>query len=92
MIVLKKTLKSFWNRLFEQVLKKSFLFFIGFYKCHLSGFFGGGCRFVPSCSSYAEEALQKHPLKKACFLILKRLLRCHPFHKDYGYDPLESKG
>lgn len=90
MNVLRKTLNTFWNKPFEQALKKVFLLFIGLYRCHLSGFLGGSCRFVPSCSCYAEKALQKHPFVRACGLIFKRLLRCHPFQKSYGYDPVED--
>ncbi len=45
------------------------------------------CRFYPSCSSYAEEALQKHGFFPAALLIVRRIARCHPFHPG-GYDPV----
>lgn len=45
------------------------------------------CRFFPSCSEYARQAIQKHGLRKGGFLALKRLLRCHPLSKG-GYDPV----
>ncbi|MGH2567678.1 MAG: membrane protein insertion efficiency factor YidD [Bacteroidota bacterium] len=46
------------------------------------------CRFLPSCSAYAVEALAKHGALKGGWLSVKRLLRCHPFHKHAGYDPV----
>ena len=45
------------------------------------------CRFVPTCSEYAREAIEKLPLHAAAGRILARLLRCHPFHPG-GHDPL----
>ena len=47
----------------------------------------GSCRFIPSCTQYAEQALEAFPLYKAIILILKRVLRCHPFSKG-GFDPV----
>lgn len=48
---------------------------------------GSGCRFEPSCSCYAREALFKHGFFAGCGLALRRLLRCHPWHPG-GYDPV----
>lgn len=45
------------------------------------------CRFVPSCSAYAEEALHKHGAGRGSWLAARRLLRCHPFGGS-GYDPV----
>lgn len=45
------------------------------------------CRFTPSCAEYAEEALTRHALPRALWLIATRILRCHPFHRG-GYDPV----
>jgi hypothetical protein len=46
------------------------------------------CRFLPSCSHYAEEAIEKHGAWKGAWYALKRIARCHPFHKHAGYDPV----
>jgi len=51
------------------------------YQLMLSPLLGNCCRFYPSCSNYALEALEKHGSFKGTFLILKRLLKCHPWHK-----------
>ncbi len=47
----------------------------------------GVCRFTPTCSQYAKEAVAKHGALKGCYLATKRLLKCHPFHAG-GYDPV----
>ena len=46
------------------------------------------CRFIPSCSEYAIEALQKYGAVKGSILASKRILRCHPYSKSFGYDPV----
>lgn len=45
------------------------------------------CRFYPSCSQYAYEALEKHGALRGSYLAVRRVLRCHPFHPG-GYDPV----
>ena len=45
------------------------------------------CRFMPTCSEYAIEALRKYGVIKGLYLSVKRILKCHPFHKG-GYDPV----
>ena len=47
----------------------------------------GVCRFTPTCSQYAQQAVQKHGLVKGSWLALKRLCKCHPWHTG-GYDPV----
>jgi len=63
---------------------------IKFYKYFISPLLGNRCRFYPSCSSYALEALQLHGATIGSYLTLRRLLRCHPFH-DGGIDPVPEK-
>lgn len=62
---------------------------IKFYRASISPYKGGPCcRFVPTCSEYALEAIEKYGAVKGGFLAVKRILKCHPFHKG-GYDPLK---
>ncbi|MCI9555369.1 MAG: membrane protein insertion efficiency factor YidD [Lawsonibacter sp.] len=48
------------------------------------------CRFIPTCSQYALEAVEKYGAAKGCWLALRRVLRCHPFHRQRSveYDPV----
>jgi putative membrane protein insertion efficiency factor len=52
--------------------------------------FGGACRFEPSCSAYAEEAIARHGVIRGGSLAARRLLRCHPMG-GHGYDPVPSR-
>src|ERR1700683_5550970 len=63
------------------------LFGISFYRIFLSIFFGGHCKFYPSCSVYAQEAIARYGAKRGSWLAMKRLLRCRPFTKG-GFDPV----
>ena len=60
---------------------------IRFYRKNLSPARPPCCRFVPTCSEYALQAITKYGAVKGSWLALRRLLRCHPFHKG-GYDPV----
>lgn len=57
------------------------------YRYALSPMLGMNCRFAPSCSEYAEEALRKHGLVRGTWLGARRVLKCHPWHPG-GYDPV----
>jgi putative membrane protein insertion efficiency factor len=67
--------------------RKIALLCIRFYQRAVSPHFPPSCRFVPSCSAYAYEAVEKYGIIRGSFLALKRLLRCHPLHPG-GYDPV----
>lgn len=62
--------------------------FIRIYQWCISPLLGEVCRFHPSCSHYAAEALQKHGFVRGCWLALKRILRCQPWGGDGGHDPV----
>lgn len=59
---------------------------IALYRVMLSPFLGGRCRFLPTCSAYAEEAIRLHGPFRGALLAARRISRCHPFHAG-GYDP-----
>lgn len=61
-------------------MKYLFLGIIKLYQWTLSPFFGKCCRFYPSCSNYAFEAISKYGALKGGWLALRRLLKCHPWH------------
>ncbi len=71
-------------------MKNVALWLIRFYQRHISPFTPPCCRFVPTCSQYALEALEEHGFWKGSRLALWRILRCHPFSKG-GYDPVPRK-
>lgn len=69
-------------------MKKLLLALIAFYRQHISSHTPPSCRFRPTCSAYAYEAINKYGAGKGSWLALKRLLRCHPFYKGDPYDPV----
>ena len=69
-------------------MKKFLLFLIHLYQRTISPNTPPRCRFRPTCSAYAYEAINKYGAVKGGFLALKRLLRCHPFYKGNIYDPV----
>jgi putative membrane protein insertion efficiency factor len=72
---------------FRQILIAPFLLLIKFYRKFISPYLPNSCRFTPTCSQYAIEALEKHGLFKGGWLALKRIFRCNPWGGS-GYDPV----
>ena len=64
--------------------------FIKVYRLVLSPFIGQHCRFTPTCSEYAIEAIDEHGPLRGSWLAVRRLSRCHPFHTG-GWDPVPQK-
>jgi hypothetical protein len=69
------------------MLSKLFLFLIAIYQKLLSPILISSCRFTPTCSQYAKEAILKYGTFKGIYLFLKRIASCHPWGRD-GYDPV----
>ncbi len=65
----------------KTLVAKCLLGGIRFYRFVLSPMLGNCCRFYPSCSTYAMDAIEKHGALYGCFLTIKRLSKCHPFHE-----------
>ncbi|MFL3653947.1 MAG: membrane protein insertion efficiency factor YidD [Halioglobus sp.] len=68
-------------------MRRLLIFLISCYKACLSPFMGNNCRFYPSCSSYAQEAIDTHGAMKGSYLTLLRVTKCHPWHEG-GEDPV----
>lgn len=69
-------------------MKKLLLTLIRFYMRHISPAFPARCRFRPTCSAYAVEAISRYGAVKGGYLAIRRILKCHPFYKGDVYDPV----
>lgn len=71
-------------------MKRFLLWMIRFYRSNISPASPPCCRFIPTCSAYALEAVEKYGAWKGGWLAVRRVLRCHPFHrhKSFEYDPV----
>lgn len=76
-----------FSRTLRSAGKWILLVLVRIYQVFLSPFFGGACKFYPSCSRYGYEAITKHGAWRGSVLAMKRLLRCRPFTKG-GFDPV----
>ena len=71
-------------------MKRAAIIFIRFYQKAISPLFPPTCRFYPTCSNYGLEAIQRFGFIKGSYLLIKRLLKCHPLHRGSS-DPVPSK-
>ena len=69
------------------MMKKVLLALVKFYRVAISPYWPPCCRYIPTCSQYALEAIEKYGALKGGWLAFRRILRCNPFHKG-GYDPV----
>ena len=74
----------------KRLVKRVLLNMIRFYQYGISPLLGPRCRFTPTCSQYAYEAITEHGIIKGIYLGTKRILKCNPFFKG-GYDPVPCK-
>jgi putative membrane protein insertion efficiency factor len=72
----------------RSLAQKFALFALRFYKAYLSMLVGGSCRFEPTCSIYAYQAVERFGVTRGSWLGFKRLLRCQPLSRKFGYDPV----
>ena len=75
---------------FNKVISALFLLLVRLYQLLISPLLGPSCRFTPTCSAYAAEALKRHGPWKGGWLAIRRISRCHPWG-GHGYDPVPEK-
>ena len=75
----------------RSVAVKAALAALRIYKVYLSVLFAGSCRFEPTCSVYMYEAIERFGVMGGAWMGLKRLLRCQPLSRKFGYDPVPEK-
>ena len=71
-------------------LQRLLIGLIRLYQIALSPYFGSQCRFTPTCSEYAKEAVKQHGAFKGTWLAVRRISRCHPYHPG-GHDPVPPR-
>ncbi|MFZ4694287.1 MAG: membrane protein insertion efficiency factor YidD [Verrucomicrobiia bacterium] len=71
------------------MIRKPLLLLLRFYQAAVSPHLGRWCRFEPSCSEYARQAIEAHGAGRGTWLAVCRVARCHPFHAG-GHDPVPS--
>jgi putative membrane protein insertion efficiency factor len=70
-------------------MKRILLFLIRCYRRFISPYTRPSCIFIPTCSVYAMQAIEKYGAAKGSYLAVKRLLRCHPFHSPANFNPYD---
>jgi len=75
----------------QSVGVKAALAALRIYKVYFSILFAGSCRFEPTCSRYAYEAIERFGVMRGAWMGFKRLLRCQPLSRKFGYDPVPEK-
>ncbi len=83
-------MRKLWDAL-RRAPRRALIAPIRFYKKHVSPGLGHHCRFTPTCSEYAMQALEVHGVFKGGLLAVWRILRCNPLGR-WGYDPVPEKG
>ncbi len=78
------------GRVGTRLLREALIGLVKAYQVLLSPWLGGRCRYQPTCSAYAEEALRRHGAARGLWLTLRRLGRCHPWGR-WGYDPVPER-
>ena len=68
-------------------MKRLLLLLVQFYRSCISPLTPPSCRYYPTCSAYAMEAIERYGARRGGWMALRRILRCHPFHRG-GYDPV----
>ena len=68
-------------------MKRLLLLLVQFYRSCISPLLPPSCRYYPTCSAYAMEAIERYGARRGAWMALRRILRCHPFHAG-GYDPV----
>ena len=81
-----KSSKRLWHAV-KWLLIAPFVLLIKIYQNGISPFLPPSCRYTPTCSQYALEAIEKYGALKGGWMAFRRILRCNPFHKG-GYDPV----
>jgi hypothetical protein len=76
------------EKIFVNFIKKIMIFLIRFYQLCISPLLGNNCRYYPTCSQYAIEAIEKKGIIRGSWMAVKRICRCHPWHNG-GYDPVK---
>lgn len=80
-------LRFLWEKIIKPIVGGMFLLLIRAYQLVLSPMLGASCRYAPTCSQYAVEAIRKYGPFKGGWLAIKRIARCHPWG-GHGHDPV----